>query len=191
MRKRVVITGMGCISPLGNDVSTLWQNIVAGKSGVKPITHYDTAQYKVKIAAEVRDFDPTAVFGAREARRMDRFSQFAVVAAQQAVQDAGLVIDDGNRDRIGVLIGSGIGGIGTLFEQMQVLLQRGPDRVSPFLVPMMLPDTGPGMVAIYLGVRGLNLAVVSACASGTAALTAPTPSPPGPRPTRRCWLPCR
>ncbi len=170
MRKRVVITGMGCISPLGNDAPSLWRNIQDGKSGVGPITHYDTAPHRVKIAAEVKGFDAVAAFGAREARRMDRFSQFAVAAAQQAVQDAGLVIDDGNRDRIGVLLGSGIGGIGTLFEQMQVFLQRGPDRVSPFLVPMMLPDTGPGMVAIYLGVRGPNLAVVSACASGTNAL---------------------
>ena len=170
MRTRVVITGLGCISPLGNDVPTLWSSLLAGRSGAGPITHYDTSGHKVRIAAEVKDFDGAAIFGRAEARRMDRFSQFAVYSARQAVEDAHLVIDDSNRDRIGVMLGTGVGGLTTLFEQMQVFAQRGPDRVSPFLVPMMLPDTAPGMVAIDLGVRGPNLAIVSACASGTNAL---------------------
>lgn len=170
MTKRVVVTGLGCISPVGNDVSTLWSNILAGRSGVDLITHYDAGEFKCKIAAEVKGFDGAARFGSREARRMDRFSQFAVAATQQAVQDAALEIHDGNRDRIGAVIGSGIGGIGTVFEQVQVFMERGPMRVSPFLIPMMLPDTAGGMIAIYLGVRGPNMAVVTACASGTNAI---------------------
>jgi 3-oxoacyl-[acyl-carrier-protein] synthase II len=170
MRTRVVITGMGCISPLGHDVPSLWNGLLAGRSGAGPITHYDARGHKVQIAAEVKGFDGVAVFGRGDARRMDRFSQFAVFAARQAVEHACLNITEQNRDRIGVLLGTGVGGLTTLFEQMQVFAQRGPDRVSPFLVPMMLPDSAPGMVAIYLGVRGPNLAVVSACASGTNAL---------------------
>lgn len=170
MRKRVVITGMGCLSPLGNDVQTTWQNLLAGKSGVDMITHYDASEYKTRFAAEVKGFDGNDFFGSREARRMDRFAQFAVVTAQQAVENAGLQITDDNRDDIGVVIGTGIGGLNTLFEQMQVFIDRGPNRVSPFLVPMMLPDTGPGMVAIQLGVRGPNMAVVTACATGTNAV---------------------
>lgn len=170
MRTRVVITGMGCVSPLGNDVASFWHGLLAGRSGVSPITHFDTTEHKVKIAAEVKDFDAVMIFGRAEARRMDRFSQFAVYAARQAVEDASLTINDENRDRIGVVLGTGVGGLTTLFEQMQVYAQRGPDRVSPFLVPMMLPDSAPGMVAIYLGLRGPNLAVVSACASATNAI---------------------
>jgi len=167
MRKRVVITGLGCISPVGNDVPTMWKNICSGVSGAGLITHFDPSEYKSKIAAEVKGFDGAALFGSREARRMDRFTQFAVAAAEQARQDAALVINDENRDRIGAVVGSGIGGLGTLFEQMQVYSQRGPMRVSPFLVPMMIPDTGGGMIAIMQGIRGPNLAVVTACASGT------------------------
>jgi 3-oxoacyl-[acyl-carrier-protein] synthase II len=170
MRKRVVITGMGCISPLGNDVTTLWDNIRAGKSGVGLISHYDTSQFKVKIGAEVRDFDAVALFGTRDTRRMDRFVQFAMAAALQAMEQSNLVVNESNRDRIGVMLGSGIGGMNTMFEQMIVFFKRGPDRVSPFLVPMMLPDSAAGMVAIHLGVRGPNMAIVSACASGSNAI---------------------
>jgi len=170
MRKRVVITGLGCISPVGNDVPTTWDNIIAGVSGVDTITHFDPSEYKCKIAAEVKGFDGAALFGSRESRRMDRFAQFALAAAEQARQDAGLEINEDNRDRIGAIIGSGIGGIGTLFENMQIFAERGPLRVSPFLVPMMLPDTAGGMVAIHLGIRGPNLAVVTACATGTNAV---------------------
>jgi 3-oxoacyl-[acyl-carrier-protein] synthase II len=170
MHKRVVVTGLGCISPLGNDVQSTWENILAGKSGVGPITHYDASEYKTKFAAEVKGFDGSELFGSREARRMDRYTQLAVATALQAVEDADLKISDDNRDRIGVIIGTGIGGLGTLFEQMQVFAERGPLRVSPFLVPMMLPDSAAGMVAINLGVRGPNLAVVTACATGTNAI---------------------
>jgi 3-oxoacyl-[acyl-carrier-protein] synthase II len=170
MRKRVVITGIGCVSPLGNDVTTLWSNILAGKSGVGIITNYDTSEFNVKIGAEVKGFDAVALFGSRDARRMDRFVQFALAASLQAVEHSNLVINEENRDRTGVVLGCGIGGMSTLFEQIQVFFQRGPERVSPFLVPMMLPDTAAGMVAIQLGVRGPNMAVVSACASGTNAI---------------------
>lgn len=170
MRKRVVVTGLGCVSPIGNDTETVWKNLIAGKSGVSLITQYDTSEHKCKIAAEVKDFDPAALFGSREARRMDRVTQFSLTATLQAVEQSGLQIDDTNRDRIGVVIGTGIGGLSTLYEQMQVFAERGPSRVSPFLVPMMLPDSSAGMVAIQLGVRGPNMAVVTACATGTNAV---------------------
>ncbi|MCI0520775.1 MAG: beta-ketoacyl-ACP synthase II [Chloroflexi bacterium] len=170
MRKRVVVTGLGCISPVGNDIPTMWANLLAGVSGGGPITHFDASEIKVKIAAEVKDFDGAVLFGSREARRMDRFSQFALAAAQQARQHAGLEISDANRDRIGAVMGSGIGGLSTLFENMHTLMTRGAMRVSPFLVPMMLADSAGGMIAIALGLRGPNMAVVTACATGTNAV---------------------
>jgi 3-oxoacyl-[acyl-carrier-protein] synthase II len=167
MSKRIVITGLGCISPLGNDEKTMWTNLLAGKSGVGRITLYDPEGYECQIAAEVKDFDAAELFGSREARRMDRYTQFALAAAGQAVSNSGLEIRDSNRDRIGAMIGSGIGGLGVLFEQMKVFLERGPKRVSPFLVPMMLADSAAAMVAIHLGLRGPNMAIVTACATGT------------------------
>ncbi len=170
MPNRVVITGLGCVCPLGNDVQTMWNNIISGKSGVRLITHYDSSEFKCKIAAEVKGFDGAALFGNREARRMDPFTQYALASALQALDHAQLQINDGNRDRIGAVIGTGIGGLNTLHKQIQVFMEKGPSRVSPFLVPMMLPDTAPGMVAIHLGIRGPNMAVVSACATGTNAL---------------------
>ncbi len=170
MRKRVVITGLGCVSPVGMDVASSWENVIAGKSGVGPITHFDPQEYKTKIAAQVKDFKIDAVISRREARRMDLVSQYAIFAAQQAVNDAALEINDENRDRIGAVIGTGIGGIGTLFDNIKVLLEKGPLRVSPFLIPKMLPDTPGGMIAIHLGIRAINIAVVTACATGTNAL---------------------
>lgn len=170
MRKRVVITGLGCISPLGNDVSSLWKGITAGVSGVDYITRFDTSEHRTKIAAEVKDFNGEALFGAREARRMDRFVQFALAAAIQAVADARLDLNQTNRDRVGVILGTGIGGVSTLYDNVKVYLERGPSRVSPFMVPMMLPDTGPGITAIHMGLRGPNMAIVTACASGTNAV---------------------
>jgi 3-oxoacyl-[acyl-carrier-protein] synthase II len=167
MQRRVVVTGLGCISPIGNDPYTTWESLVAGKSGAAPITHFDASEHKTKFAAEVKGFDGVSLFGVRDARRMDRFTQFAMASALQAVEHAGLKISDENRDRIGVLIGSGIGGIGTLLEQADTYRERGPDRMSPFLVPMMIADTAPGMVAIHLGIRGPNLAIVTACATGS------------------------
>ena len=170
MKRRIAITGLGCISPLGNDVNSLWNNLLAGKSGVGRITHYDPSAYECQIAAEVKDFDPLARFGSREARRMDRYSQFALAAAGQAIESAGIKINQIERERVGVVIGSGIGGIGTLIEQHQVFHLRGPKRVSPFLVPMMLADSAAALVAIQFGLQGPNMAVVTACATGTNAI---------------------
>ncbi len=169
-RTRVVITGMGCISPLGNDPHTLWQNIIQGKSGVGLITYFDASDSPVKIAAQVKDFDPATRFGSRDARRMDRFAQLGLAASGQALENSGLTVTDENRDRIGVLIGSGIGGGSTLFDQFKIYHERGPSRVSPFLVPMMIPDSAGGMVAIQFGMRGPNLAVSAACATGNYAI---------------------
>jgi 3-oxoacyl-[acyl-carrier-protein] synthase II len=170
MRKRVVITGLGCVSPVGNDVPTVWSNIIAGVSGIDYISRYETDEYKIKIAGEVKGFSGEALFGSREARRMDRFTQLALASSLQAVESARLEINEANRDRIGVIIGTAIGGMETLFENMQTFIHKGPSRVSPFMVPMMLPDTAAGMVAIHLGVRGPNMAVVTACATGTNAV---------------------
>lgn len=170
MDNRVVVTGLGCISPLGNKFEETWKNLLIGKSGVSHITHFDTSGYKTRIAAEVKGFDPVGLFGNKEARRMDRYTQFALASTLEALEQSGLFIDDSNRDRIGVVIGTGIGGIGTLLEQQAVLDKRGPDRISPFLVPMMLADSAPGMVALNLGVRGPNMAIVTACATGTNAI---------------------
>jgi 3-oxoacyl-[acyl-carrier-protein] synthase II len=170
MRKRVVITGLGCYSPVGNDVASTWENLKAGVSGAATITRFDTTDLKTKFAADVKDFDARALFGHREARRMDRFSQLALAAALQAWDDAQLNIGDDNRDRIGAVIGSGIGGITTLYNQTLLSIEKGPSRVSPFLIPMMISDSGPAQVAIHLGIRGPNLSVVSACATGTNAV---------------------
>jgi len=170
MRKRVVITGLGCISPVGNNVPDTWNAIIAGKSGAGPITHFDASNHKTRFACEVKGFDGAALLGGREIRRMDRFTQLAVAATLEAISHANLTIDEQNRDRIGVLIGTGIGGIGTIVEQTMTYLQKGPDRVSPFLVPMMIADSAAGSVAIRLGVRGPNGAYVTACATGSNAV---------------------
>ncbi len=167
MRTRVVITGLGAVTPLGSSPEALWEGLLAGRSGVGPITLFDTSAMKTHFAAEVKDFDGPALLGAKEVRRMDRYTQFSVAAARQAVQDAGLHISDANRDRVAVVIGSAIGGMSTLYKEMQVLFERGPSRVSPFLVPMMLPDSGAASVAIDLGARGPNYSPVTACATGT------------------------
>jgi len=167
VRKRVVITGIGCVCPVGNDAKSAWENIMAGVSGVKPVTLFDPSQFKTRIVAEVKDFDAKALLGRRAARRYDRVSQLALVATQEAIEHAGLAINDQNRDRVGVLIGSGVGGINTLYENMLVFVERGPSRVSPFTVPMMLPDSPAGLVAIQYGARGPNMAIVTACATGT------------------------
>ncbi len=170
MRKRVVVTGIGCVSPLGLNVQDTWAGLLAGKSGAGPITHFDASQHKTRFAAEVKGFDPVALFGQREARKMDRFAQLAIAAANEAILDAGLKIDEGNRDRVGVLIGTGIGGLGTILESYDVMRQRGADRVSPFLVPMMITDSAAGLLAIRTGARGPNMSLSTACATGTNAL---------------------
>lgn len=170
MRKRVVITGVGCISPLGLNVEETWAGLLAGRSGAGPITHFDASQHKTRFAAEVKGFDAVGLFGTREARKMDRFVQFAVAAANEAIQDANLAINESNRDRTGILVGTGIGGISTMLDNYDTLRERGPERVSPFLVPMMISDSAAGILAIRTGARGPNMALATACATGTNAL---------------------
>jgi 3-oxoacyl-[acyl-carrier-protein] synthase II len=170
MRKRVVLTGLGCVSPVGNNVKETWESLLAGRSGAAPITAFDASAHKTRFAAEVKGFDGVAMFGTREARKMDRFTQFATAATLEALDQSGLKIDEANRDRVGVLIGSGIGGIITLIEQHEVMKERGPDRVSPFLIPMMISDGAAGNIAIRIGARGPNMALATACASGTNAM---------------------
>lgn len=170
MSKRVVVTGLGVISPVGNDVQTTWQALVAGRSGVGPITHFDASKFETRFAAEVKGFDPAALFGRKDARRMDRFTQFAVAAAGQALADAGLQVTPENAPRIGCIFGSGVGGIGTILAEVKVMYDKGADRVSPFLVPMMLADTAPGQIAIQYGLKGPNMAIVTACASSANAI---------------------
>ena len=168
--RRVVVTGLGILSPLGLDLASSWDGIVSGRSGIGPITHFDASRHKTRFAAEVKGFDPAAIFGTREARKMDRFTQFATVTALEALEQSGLKIDDSNHDRVGILIGTGIGGLGTILEQVEVMRERGPERVSPFLVPMMISDSAAGMLAIRVGARGPNMAIATACASGNNAI---------------------
>jgi 3-oxoacyl-[acyl-carrier-protein] synthase II len=170
MSERVVVTGLGLVTPVGNDVASTWDALVAGRSGVGPITQFDAAGYASRIAGEVKGFDPDDLFGRRDARRMDRFTQFAMATAGQALEDSGLRIEEDNARRFGVVIGSGVGGIITIVEQVELLSKSGPRRVSPFLIPMMLPDTAPGQVAIAYGLKGPNFAVISACATGANAI---------------------
>ena len=170
MRKRVVVTGLGCVSPVGSNVEETWHALLAGKSGAANITQFDASRHKTKFAAEVKGFDGVALFGVREARKMDRFTQFAMAATLEALEQAKFTIDESNRDRVGVLIGSGIGGIITILEQAEVMRERGPDRLSPFLIPMMISDSAAGMIAIQLGARGPNMALATACASGSNAI---------------------
>jgi 3-oxoacyl-[acyl-carrier-protein] synthase II len=147
-----------------------WQALLAGKSGAAPITAFDASAHKTRFAAEVKGFDPVALFGTKDARKMDRFTQLATTAALEAIAQSGLIINESNRDRVGILIGSGIGGILSLVEQYEVMRQRGPDRVSPFLIPMMISDSAAGNLAIRVGARGPNMSLATACASGTNAL---------------------
>ncbi|HLE92247.1 MAG TPA: beta-ketoacyl-ACP synthase II, partial [Anaerolineales bacterium] len=158
------------LSPVGNNVKETWDALLAGKSGAGMITLFDASRHKTRFAAEVKGFDASALFGPREARKMDRFTQFAIAATSEALEQAGLKIDEANRDRVGVLIGTGIGGIGTLLDQADVMRERGPDRISPFLIPMMISDSAAGMLAIRLGARGPNMSIATACASGNNAI---------------------
>ncbi|GAB4484152.1 MAG: beta-ketoacyl-ACP synthase II [Anaerolineales bacterium] len=170
MRKRVVITGLGAVSPLGNTMSATWQALMDGKSGADFITLFDASRHKTRFAAEVKNFDAAALLGHRDARKLDRFAQFATVAALEALAQAGLTVDDHNRERVGVLIGTGIGGMSTLLEQVEVMREKGPDRVSPFLIPMMISDGAAGAIAIRVGARGPNMALATACATGSNAV---------------------
>jgi 3-oxoacyl-[acyl-carrier-protein] synthase II len=169
--RRVVITGLGVVSPLGNDLGTFWTNLLAGKCGIGPITSFDVSNYETKIAAEVKNFDPAPAFPSpKEIRRTDRFAQYGVHAAWQALRDAGLNGDQPDRDEIGVFIGSGIGGLFTTAEQHKILLERGPSRLSPFMIPMLISNMASGLVSMFFNLRGPNFATCSACATANHAL---------------------
>lgn len=168
--ERVVITGMGVISPLGNTVEQFWSRLAAGESGIGPITSFDTAHFSTRIAGEVREFDPEARFGRKEARRMDRFSQFALAAAEDAWAHSGLQLDKIDRERLGVYVGSGVGGIQTLMDQGELLRSRGPGRVSPTLIPMLISNMAAAVISIKLGALGPTLSPVTACSIGNTAI---------------------
>jgi 3-oxoacyl-[acyl-carrier-protein] synthase II len=171
-RRRVVITGMGSVSPLGHSMAEAWTRLKAGVSGVTRISRFDPAELGLEthVAGEVKDFDPTDYMDARAARRMDRFGHFAVAAAAEALRESGLVVDDGNRDRIGVLFATGVGGLQTIVEQENVRQSRGPKRVSPLSVPMLMPNAAAGNISMQHGIRGMGMAVASACASSNDAI---------------------
>ncbi|MDP6771109.1 MAG: beta-ketoacyl synthase N-terminal-like domain-containing protein, partial [Anaerolineales bacterium] len=166
MTSRVVVTGIGIVSPLGLGVETTWERLTSGVSGVDYISSFDPEPYETRFAAEVKDFNPADFLDRKEARRMDRFTQFAAVAAQEAVASSGLVITDENAHRVATMIGSGIGGLITISEEMQVLSEKGPARVSPFLIPMMLADMASGRVSMITGAKGPNFNAISSCSTG-------------------------
>lgn len=166
-KRRVVVTGVGAVTPVGNDIETTWKNIVTGVSGVGQLTRLDPEDYPVKVVAEIKDFDVEQFIDKKDARKMDRFTHYAVAASLMAVKDSGLEINDDNSHRVGVWIGSGIGGMETFENQFETFLNKGYRRVSPFFVPMMIPDMATGQVSITLGARGFNSCTVTACATGT------------------------
>ena len=167
---RVVVTGIGAVTPLGLSMATTWEGLIAGKSGIDYISLCDSTKLATKFAGEVKGFDPTNFVGRKEARRMDRFAQLGVAAAKQAIENAKMAIDASNQGDIAVVVGSGIGGLTTLYEECKVLVEKGPDRVSPFLAPMMISDMAAAQVSITLGIKGLNLCTTSACSSSADAL---------------------
>jgi len=169
--RRVVVTGLGCVSSLGTDPGTLWNNVIAGRSGVVPVTRFDVTGYACRIAAEVRDFDPVPAFpNAKEVRRTDRFTHFGVYAGWSALKDSGLDLEREDLDEIGVYLGSGIGGLETTEEQHKILLSKGPGRVSPFMIPMLILNMASGLFALYNRFRGPNFATCSACATSNHAI---------------------
>jgi 3-oxoacyl-[acyl-carrier-protein] synthase II len=167
---RVVVTGIGIISPVGLDAVTTWDSLINGRGGVDNITLFDASAHTTKFAAEVKGFDPNKYIDRKLVRRMDRFTQLAVAASQEALRDSQLQIDDNNRNDISVMVGSGIGGLGTLSEQLKILNEKGPDRVSPFLIPMMISDMAGAQISINIGAKGANVCSTSACSSGSDAI---------------------
>jgi len=166
MTDRVVVTGIGLVTPIGLDRKSTWDSLIEGKSGIDYISLFDAEGYESRIAGEVNEFDATAALGRKEAKRLDRFAQFACVAALEALEHANLNMEKEDADRVGVLIGSGVGGIITITDQHKILLQKGPKRVTPFLIPMMLGDMASGQVSMMIGAKGPNFSTVSACATG-------------------------
>jgi 3-oxoacyl-[acyl-carrier-protein] synthase II len=168
--KRVVVTGLGAITPIGNTLADYWEGLLSGRNGIGPITLFDASRHDCRIAGEVKEFDPHAYLDRKEAKRMDRFAQFAVSASKQALADADFVINDLNAEQVGVIIGTGIGGLKVLEDQQEVYLTRGPDRCSPFMIPMMIANMAAGLTAIHTGAKGPNSCTVTACAAGSNAI---------------------
>ena len=164
--RRVVVTGLGVLSPLGIGTEPTWTGLVNGKSGIGPITQFDCTDYATKFAGEVKDFDPTVWIDKREAKTHDRFLNFGIVASQLAMDDAGLQITDANRERVGVYLGAGLGGVSTIERTHAQLLEKGPRRMSPYFVPMIIVNMAPGLVSIRFGIKGPNFSHVSACSTG-------------------------
>ena len=170
MTNRVVITGLGVLSPVGLDKESFWNALCAGQSGIGPITKFDVSDFAARIAGELKDFKPEDHIGRKEARRLDEYVQFAVVASQMALDDSGIDLDAEDRERFGVVIGSGVGGIWTFEREHTNLVKKGPNRISPFFIPMMIADMAPGYVSIVHGLKGPNYTTVSACSSGAHAI---------------------
>ncbi len=170
MTRRVVVTGIGLVTPVGNDTPSTWQALLEGRSGVGPITYFDASKHEARIAAEVKGFDPLKYMDRKVARRNDQFVQFALVAAKQALADSGFTITEENADEVGVIIGSGIGGLHACQREFKTLFDKGPDRVSPFFITQFISDMAAGIVSIELNARGPNFATVSACATGANAI---------------------
>ena len=170
MTRRVVITGMGAVTPVGNTVDESWKNLLAGNSGISLIDHFDTSELATKFAGQVKGFDANALFGRKEARRMDRYTHLAMEASRQAFDDSRLLENGLNRDRVGLVIGSCVGGLDTTLSQYDIMQKRGPSKINPFAIPMLIPDTAAARIAIEYDLRGPNMAVVTACATGGNAL---------------------
>ncbi|WP_171303263.1 beta-ketoacyl-ACP synthase II [Clostridium cochlearium] len=165
--RRVVVTGMGAVTPIGNDVNTFWNNVKLGTCGIDFIKNFNTEDFKVKLAAEVKDFEPSKVIEKRELKRMDKYCQFAVVAAEEAIKDSNLNLDSIDKEKFGVVVGSGIGGIETIEKQQKTLMEKGPNRVHPLFIPMIISNMAAGNIAIRYGAKGICTTVVTACATGT------------------------
>jgi 3-oxoacyl-[acyl-carrier-protein] synthase II len=169
-KKRVVVTGIGALTPIGNTATEYWEGLIEGRNGIGPITLFDASNHDSRIAGEVKGFDPHTYMDRKDAKRMDRFAQFAVAASKQALADAKFEINDLNAEQVGVMIGTGVGGLKVMEDQQEIYLNRGPDRCSPFMVPMMIANMAAGLVAIHTGAKGPNSCAVTACASGSNAI---------------------
>lgn len=169
-RKRVVVTGLGAVTPIGNTLQEYWEGLLSGRNGIGPITLFDPSSHSCRIAGEVKGFDPHDYLEKKEAKRMDRFAQFAIAASKQAIADASFEINDLNAEQVGIVIGNGIGGMKVMEDQQTIYLNRGPDRCSPFMVPMMIANMAAGLTAIHTGAKGPNSCVVTACAAGSNAV---------------------
>src|SRR5436190_12802685 len=166
-KRRVVVTGLGIVSPVGNDIATAWRRVVDGQSGIGPITHFDTSAFATKIAGEVRDFDPTRWIAPKDVKKMDPFIHYGIAAGMEAFKDSGLAVDEGNQGRVGAAVGAGIGGIGGIEKTTESFLAGGPRKISPFFVPSTIINMAPGHLSIMLGLKGPTVSAVSACTTAT------------------------